>query len=341
MAILFLQSLKKVKYNMRKLLLLVVAFCVASISNAQEENAFKPSGEPVIKVFANWHQGFGDDDYKDESGFEATRAVLGYSYKFTPNFYSKVVVDMDNPKSGKLTEVAYLRNAYIAYKDKRLNVIFGVLGLKQFKEQESNWGYRYIYKSAMDHYKFNSSVDAGLYIKYKLFDFLSADVTLTNGEGAKSQQDIEGKYRLGGGLSASLVEGLSVRVYYDYFWASDDVAANKSQNTLALFLGYESEVFRIGAEYDMLNNYKFDRIDQRDILSVYSSVSFAKDMQVFARFDHLNARNVLKSENVALVGLDYQIIKGVKVSPNIRYVDYIDTTQKDGGYVYLNFEYKF
>lgn len=326
---------------MRKLLFLISALCVAFIVNAQEKEAFKPSGAPVVKVFTNWHQGFGNEVVEDESGFEATRAVMGYAYKFSPNIYTKVVLDVADPKTGKLTEVAYLRNAYVGYKDSRLNVLFGILGMKQFKEQENNWGYRYIYKSAMDEYKFNSSVDAGVYVKYKFFDFLSADVTISNGEGAKKQQDIEGKYRFGGGLSLSLVEGLSFRAYYDYFWSSDDVAAYRDQNTLAFFMGYENDAFRLGAEYDVLQNYAFDQIDDRSILSFYASVTATKKMQVFGRFDRLMAENVLASENVVIAGLDYQVVKGVKVAPNIRYIDYTNSAQDSGAYFYLNFEYKF
>lgn len=325
---------------MKKLLVLMSALCIVFIASAQEDQAFKPSGKPVLKVFTNWHQGFGDEDYEAESGFEATRAVFGYAYQFSPNVYTKVVLDVADPSSGKLTEVAYLRNAYIGYKDERLNVLFGILGMKQFKEQENNWGYRYIYKSAMDHYKFNNSVDAGVYVKYKIFDFLSADITLSNGEGAKKQQDIEGKYRFGGGLSAELAEGLSFRAYYDYFWADND-AATKDQNTLALFLGYENDAFRVGAEYDMLNNFAFDQLDERSLASVYASVTLTDKMQAFGRFDHLEAENVLSTENVMIAGVDYQIAKGVKVAPNVRFIDYKDSSQDGGGYFYLNFEYKF
>lgn len=325
---------------MRKLLILVSALCMVFIASAQDNSGFKPSGKPVLKVFTNWHQGFGNADYEDESGFEATRAVFGYAYQFSPKVYTKVVLDVADPSSGKLTEVAYLRNAYVGYKDSRLNVLFGIIGMKQFKEQENNWGYRYIYKSAMDEYKFNNSVDAGVYLKYKIVDFLSVDVTVSNGEGAKKQQDIEGKYRFGGGLSVALAEGLSFRGYYDYFWASDD-AASKDQNTVALFLGYENDAFRLGAEYDLLNNFAFDGLDERSIMSLYASVSLTDKMQAFGRFDHLDADNVLKSESVIMAGLDYQMAKGVKVAPNIRYVDYKDSAQEGGGYFYLNFEYKF
>ncbi len=323
---------------------MVAALVTLSLSAQEEKEAFKPSGKTVFKVFTNWHQGFGDDDiYTDDSGFELSRGVMGYQYQFAPNWSSKVIVDMADPGSGKLTEVAYIRNAYIAYKDDRLNAVFGIIGMKQFKTQENNWGYRYLYKSAMDEYKFNNSVDAGLYIKYEIADWMSADVTISNGEGAKSQQDTEGKYRMGYGAEIKPLDGLTFRAYYDYFYAPEPVAGTLSDNQdmLALFVGYEQEKFRVGVEYDILNNYKFVTDDNRDIFSVYGSVALAKQMQAFARYDMLMAEEALSSENVAIAGFEYNVVKGVKVSPNFRYINYTDSSQEDGGFFYLNFEYKF
>lgn len=328
------------------LLLLLVTGILATSFCQESTEEFKPSGKATFKVFMDWHQGFGGDsnvDYTKDSGFELTRGVIGYQYQFSPLLSSKVIVDTDNPKSGKLTEVAYIRNAYIAYKDNRLNAVFGILGMKQFKTQENYWGYRYIYKSAMDEYKFNNSVDAGLYLNYKVLDWLSADMAITNGEGAKSQQDTEGKYRMGYGLEVKPIDGLSFRSYYDYFYAPDATAeiTNENQDMISFFLGYEKENYRLGIEYDVLNNFKFDRADDRDIFSVYGSLLFKDKFQAFARYDKLMAENALASENVCLAGLEWDVVKGVKIAPNFRYKSYPDSDQADATYFYLNFEYKF
>ena len=325
--------------------LTMLGIFTTSFSQTSSED-FKPSGKAVFKVFTNWHQGFGSDsdvDYTEDSGFELTRGVIGYEHQFSPNLSSKVIVDMDNPKAGKLTEVAYIRNAYLAYKDDRLNAVFGILGMKQFKTQENNWGYRYIYKSAMDEYKFNNSVDAGLYLKYKLVDWLAADMAITNGEGAKSQQDTEGKYRVGYGLEIKPLDGLTFRTYYDYFYAPDDTedAINENQDMISFFLGYEEDNYRLGVEYDILNNYKFELSDDRDIFSVYGSLSFEENFQAFLRYDKLMAENAMLSENVAIAGFEWAVVKGVKIAPNFRYKSFTDTDLPDAKYFYLNFEYKF
>lgn len=324
--------------------ILAVAYTAMPLCAQEKENEFKSSGKPVVKVFTDWHQGMGSQDFEKESGFALTRAVLGYQYQFTPNISSKVVVDMDDPGSGTLTEVAYLRNAYIAYDNDQLNVCFGVIGMMQFKEQEKNWGYRYVYKSAMDYYKFNNSTDLGIYARYKFLDWLSADVTITNGEGAKKQQDIEGKYRTGVGLFLTPFDGFLCRTYYDVLYASESTPGitYKNQSTLALFLGYKTEKYRVGVEYDLLYNYKFEGTDDRDIISCYASYAFAKKFQAFGRYDYLHAEVEGKTEYTMMIGVDYQVIKGVRVSPNYRYGDYnFKGVLGEGSYFYLNLEYKF
>ena len=326
------------------LLLMIPGIVITGFS--QEKDEFKPSGKAVFKVFTNWHQGFGGDsevDYAEESGFELTRGVIGYEYQFAPRLSSKVIVDMDNPNSGKLTEVAYIRNAYLAYEGDRLSAVFGILGMKQFKTQENYWGYRYIYKSAMDEYKFNNSVDVGIILEYKVFDWLSADMAFTNGEGAKKQQDTEGKYRVGYGLEIEPIDGLAFRTYYDYFYAPDAIedVVNENQDMISFFFGYEKDNLRLGVEYDMLKNHKFNLNDDRDIFSAYGSLQFKEKFQAFIRYDKLMAENALASENVAMAGMEWAVVKGVKISPNFRYKSFQDTDQPDAKYFYLNFEYKF
>ena len=324
--------------------LLVVMLATMTLSAQEEESSFSPHGKPVIKVFTNWHQGFGSDEFEDESGFELKRGVVGYEHFFSPRISSKVIVDMTSSGLDKPALVAYMRNAYIAYKGDKLSAYFGVLGMKQFKTQESNWGYRYIYKSAMDHYKFNNSVDAGLYVKYDFIDWLSADVTISNGEGAKSQQDIEGKYRTGYGLTLEPIKGLTFRSYYDLLYANESTVGlpTENQNMLALFLGYETDLFRVGAEYNTLKNFAFDGSDDRDIYSLYSTVYINDKLNVFARYDNISAEVSGKSEYTVMGGIEYKIVKGVKVSPNYRYGDYAFSSPKgEGSFFYLNFEYKF
>ena len=43
-----------------------------------------------------------------------------------------------------------------------------MIGGKQFNDQEMIWGYRYLYKTLQDEYKFGSSADLGVNAEFKL-----------------------------------------------------------------------------------------------------------------------------------------------------------------------------
>ncbi len=336
--------------ELRHYLPLVFLLCSSFAVMAEEEQQdFKPHGKSIVRVFTNWHHGINHSSqnassFSDNSGFELTRGVIGYAYQFSPKIGAEIRLDTDNPNAGKLSETAYIRNAFLSYDNKRLSAVLGIIGTEQFKEQERNWGYRYIRASAMNCYRFNHSIDAGISLKYSVTTRLGADLSITNGEGAKARQDIDGKYRIGTGLRLTPMEGLTLRGYYDHYFApaSTDVSVYQDLSTTAFFVGYEAQKYRCGVEYSHLGNYDFLKNDDRSIFSVYTSASFRKKLQTFVRYDFLKAEEVGKSEDVLLAGLEYIVVKGVKMSPNYRFFNLSQNSpQGKGGIFYLNFEYKF
>jgi len=75
---------------------LLILFCLSLLgvgtSKAQEKTTedFKTSGKPILQSFFDYGQGFGDE--KDNTGFDIKRALIGYSYKFTPTISAQVVL---------------------------------------------------------------------------------------------------------------------------------------------------------------------------------------------------------------------------------------------------------
>ncbi|QZE15713.1 hypothetical protein K4L44_07735 [Halosquirtibacter laminarini] len=331
-----------------KQLSLLVLLCVASLGvyakSSGNDSEFKPKGKPIVRIFADWHTGFGE--VSNVSGFEIQRALLGYSYQFSPRWSGQVVLDTGNPKNGGFEETAYLRKAFFTYKHSTFQASLGIIGLKQFKEQENNWGYRYIYKSAMDEYKFNNSVDAGLFIRKQFKSWFAADITISNGEGAKKAQDDQGKYRYGLGASLYPTEHFSIRTYVDYFIApdSEDGTESFNQSSYALFAGYKNKDWSFGLEYDYGQNFKFDQNNNKDIFSIYSTVNIDSKFKVFARYDFYNNHEESykeDNENVFLSGFQYIPCKGIKIAPNYRWVHHENSPKlKNENYFYLNLELK-
>lgn len=233
---------------MKRILISVVlaAICLSSFGQQQEEKKkFQIKGQPIVTVFANYHAGIGRAN--KESGFALDRAYLGYQFSLTEKLSGKVVFDMGSTKvSGSdLERVAYIKNAMLSWKTGNFTLDFGLIGLEQFNVQEKFWGYRYIMKSFQDEYKFGSSADMGILGKYKFTKWLSADITISNGEGYKKlNRDNKNRYAVG--TTILPVKNLTLRAYYDLASKNIEGDATKDQQNLAFFAGYKHELFSIG-----------------------------------------------------------------------------------------------
>jgi len=238
--------------------------------NAQQpdQDAFKPGGKPIIKVFSNFHTSISEGT--DRSALEIKRAYLGYSYDLSPNFSVIAKLDIGSPDDKSayslIKRYAYFKNAALIFKKANITASFGLIDLKQFKLQEKFWGYRYIYKSFMDKHRFGSSADIGGSIEYKFNDIISVDFTIMNGEGYVQLQ-ADNTYKGGWGITLRPLRGMLARIYYDL----SSKALN--QSTLATFLGYECQnLFKMGAEYNLKSNESYIENHKQEGFSVYATV---------------------------------------------------------------------
>jgi len=329
---------------MKQIKLTLIALLIAtSAIYAQEASTeeFVPSGSPSVKIFSNAHSTFIDG--KNSSAFEIQRAYFGYKYSLSKNFSTKITLDVGDPGTGKLQMTAYLKNAALEYKKGGLIVNFGLIGLYGFKAQEKQWGYRYIYKSFQDEHKFGSSADLGASAVYKFADFISADLMILNGEGYKNLQS-DNTYKGAMGITLTPIKNLNFRIYYDY------MSTSVAQSTLALFVGYKANMFKIGAEYNMQKNNKL--VEDHDLtgISIYTTVIASKKINFFARLDNLSSSklegdadvwNLAKDGQAYIFGLEYKPVKGVKISPNFQAWSPKDENSPFESSVYLNFQYSF
>ncbi len=300
-----------------------------NLAYSQETNQeFKPSGRIIAQSFLDYSTNF-----NDKSGFDLTRALLGYNYQFLPTLQGRVVIDGASGKdsSGKLEP--YIRNVYVNWKDKGFDISVGLIGLLQFSTQDAYWTHRYVSKSFQDLNGMGYSVDIGFTAKYDISPMFSVDFSLTNGEGYKKiQADDNMKYALG--VNFKPIKNSVIRVYGDYYNKSEDGNTQNikrnDQKTLSVFAGYQVEKISFGAEY----NYQLDKdfVDGKDFYgySVYSSVRVAPKWKVFGRFDSSDSANPpgitqpwsTKDGQIIMVGTEFQPIKQIKIAPNFRNVNY-------------------
>ena len=322
----------------------------------QTEEEFHPSGSPEVKIFTNFNvssstlenvnikdASFTTNDKKISKAFEIQRAYFGYGYKFSKQISGKVLLDVGNPKVGGLQMTAYLKNAYFQYAGDKFLVKMGMIGISQFSLQEGFWGHRYVYKSFQDANGFGPSADLGVLANYKFSKLLSADISLLNGEGYKKvQADSTIKVAIGATLTPA--EGLSFRAYYDIL--NDTV----DQQTLSFFLGYSTNGYSLGTEF----NYQLNNNRMRDHnyygFSVYALGKITKKMGGFVRYDYLTSNtltgqndpwNVSKDGQLFIAGVEFSPVKGIKISPNYQGWASNISGSRFTSSLYLNVEIKF
>jgi len=306
---------------------------------SQETEKFKPNGQGIIKIFTNYHSTFSGGE--SSRVFEIQRAYLGYQANLSDKISGKLILDVGDPDFGNFQMTAYLKNAFVQYKDDKLVAKIGMIGLHQFKIQEDQWGGRYLYKSFMDEYKFGPSADLGAFLGYHFHDMVSADITIANGDGYKSiESDTTLKYSVGATLKP--INGLVFRSSYDY------MGRDAVQQTLAFYLGYSSKKVDLGAEYNYQWNHKMVQDENLAGLSFYGSYD-AKYFRAFGRYDNLSSPeiagdadpwNYAKDGQLFIAGLEFHPVKGLIVTPNYQGWIPADGSSMFNS-IYLSLEIKF
>ncbi|MBQ8720763.1 MAG: hypothetical protein IJY67_01220 [Paludibacteraceae bacterium] len=317
--------MKKMKFVLIAILTFMSVNVMAMDSVATEKGKVEnkvaeseePKGKAIVSVFANFNMAMQNGVSK--CGFQLDRSYVGYQYSLGKGLELKAVMDIGKPSVvDDYHYVAYIKNAQVSWKHKGLTLTGGMISTTQFNMQEKFWGYRYIYKSFQDQYKFGSSADLGLSVAYKFADWVSADVIMTNGEGYKKIQGDLG-FQYGLGLTFTPVEGLSLRLYGGLNDATE--AEKVNVYNYAAFVGYKNKVFSLGGEFAMMQNS--GNVKSRNQLgcSVYGSVKAHKIVDVYARWDMLtsnNGWNAAKDEMAVIAGAQVKLGKYVKIAPNFR-----------------------
>lgn len=333
---------------MKKILLMIIVLSPLVAFSQDREDQVNTKGQAHFKVFWNYHYDY-TKDVDQVSAFELTRVYLGYKYTFNDKISAKITYDIGKNDAGS-KHTAFVKIAQLDYKiNPSIKISMGLIGGKQYNDQEKHWGYRYIYKTLQDENKFGPSADLGINAELEISKVLMANLFIVNGEGYKNLQDDNGNQRFGMSLIYNPSKLITTKLYYDTH-ASEN---SKSLNNIAFFAGYKADSWKIGAEYNKMENgtsYK-TAIDDHNLegISVYGSYIFNDKIEIFARFDEISS-NTLNGQNsswnyekdgiLILFGAQYIAAKGVKFSINSRNFNYINDDIEDSSFIYFNAEFK-
>ena len=330
--------------NTRKLSFTILVIFFSLNIYTQDTN----KGDIFSTIFWNYNTDLSSESSKKNS-FEVKRVYLGYKFKIDDKISAKVTFDIGKNSAGS-DYTAFLKTAQIDWSLKdNFKLSFGMIGNKQFKYQESIWGYRYLYKTFQDENKFGSSADLGVNGEIKVSKNLKMNLFMLNGEGYKNIQDDDGYMKIGGNLIYEISNGLSLKLYYDSEPGNDEF----NVTNVGYFIGYDKNKTRVGLEYNKINNAKSFNSPSLDNnlsgFSGYISQIFSENSSVFFRYDSLESNivsgssepwNSGKDGKLMILGYEHVVTKGFKLNLNYRNYNYTDNSINNKSMVFINAEIK-
>ena len=328
---------------MKKIILLIII--LITIKSYSQDLSF---GKPNFKIFWNYHNDFTKDVSK-KSAFELKRVYLGYKHNFNENISAKVTYDI-GANSGGSAYTAYVKIAQLDWElNPKIKLSMGLIGNKQFNDQEGLWGYRYAKKGFLNEYKFGASADLGFNSEFTINPKFKINLFVLNGEGYKALQDDNGHQKMGTSFIYNFSKKLSGKIYMD----SQRSENTKSIKNNSIFLGYNNTDFRVGVEYGKIKNgrtYKnADQGHNRDGYSIFAVKSLKNNFEIYCRYDSISS-NILSGQlipwnndndgTLLMFGTQYEAIKGVKFNLNYRLFNYDNSVINNKSVVYLNAEFK-
>jgi len=276
----------------------------------------------------------------DSSAFNFQRQYFGYSGDISDKVSYKILFDVGrtNKNDGEDTRlVTYLKKAQVNYKSSLGKFNFGLIGMNTYAVQESNWGYRFIEKSAIDKNGFSSTADLGVGFSKSFIEKLNLSFQIVNGEGFKKPQGDkyhkiafnatygEGNLNKNDGYNAGVV------------YTTENTDADPNTMT-SLFGGFSGMGIRIGGEYDMQTIGGVNS----NIVSVSTNYTVRDNIDVFVRYDIYDGDTSIDNdgENYLVAGIVLTCDGGISVAPNVRTTTYEDETEALTEYK-VNFQFKF
>jgi len=360
----------KIKNNIKLIIVTFFLLTNTLLGFSQKDSTFKPSGKPIVQVFGNFDYNATQDAQK-KYGFWFGRAHLGYEYNFNNHFSGKIILDAGRPTtvgqivitdttglslntSNNSKEGSYytmtLKFASLEWKpNEHIKIQAGGVLQNHYITQEKFWGYRYVAPTFQDKYYGIPSSDLGVISYFKINEKIGFDLSLTNGEGFRFDQDAYGDVKIATGVDYFPVKGLQTRIYYDYSQSNNPLKPSE-QTLYSIFAGYKfKQKFRIGGEFNYRENHL--NITNHDLFgySVFGACSIFKRIELFARFDKLQANTInndihnwcyQNTGKAYISGIHYNATNGVNISLNYQGWQPDDASINFQHHVVLSFEYK-
>jgi hypothetical protein len=321
---------------------------------------FVPSGNVWGYVFGDaYYKAAGDTVHWGRSQYAATptrmqggqlrRLYLGYDYKFSPMFSSRILLEADDTFQINNAHGLYIKQGYVEVKGLIPNaaVQVGLIPTPVFTFPERHWGYRSIEKESLNLRGLGRSVDQGVSLNGTIDDAGRYGYSLMVGNGSGNRIDRDRFLEYYGSLFTRLFDRrLTLEVMGNYKYNGDD----RSRTILRGFAGYEANGISLGASVaqalDQGVSLPAGPADLRPlVVSGFGSAALpfiSKDLRLFARYDYFDPDiNYISGmgysdishyyrENNVIAGLHYKVAGNVNIMPNVWINTYSDKRNGDG-----------
>lgn len=254
---------------------------------------------------------FKDNDKKNSTIEEPFK--LNYEYRIYMDLNNLMELEELKDVSNYYRFISYVKNSLIIKKNGNFSLTTSI-SVTPFNVYEKFWNHSGIMKSL-----FGSCENSGIHASYNFTRWVSADAIFIN----TGNFDV---VNCGIGVTFNPINGLQMRFSTRF----NDSALDDKTGTIFMsaFLGYKSDRFTLGAEYNYTINSSFTLGKDKVGYSIFASVKLAKFADLYTRYDeHYSGENNIFSNNEqsAVVGLEFKITEKIKLSPNFK-MDFSNTS---------------
>lgn len=332
--------------------LFILFLSTLHLVNAQNDSLTAPKFSSTLwgNIFTAFYYSPGQKVAPDK-GFEFSTGLLGYKAQWGDKATATLIYDVFKTTdhiqvydtSGNSMPVSYFRGSdYTAFLkmaqiDYRLNprLQFSVgqlLNQQYLTYQDRFWGFRYISTTFQELYRFGAPADFGARVTYLPHPTLAVSVGVVNGNGPFRQQSDDGEMQYFTNIEWTPAEGFIVKVFADRM----PVADLPARNVLSLFTGYRTDAWRLGFEYNYVENDRNDDALDFSGVSTYGAVMIAEGWHFLARHDYISKSAAFENEHYIITGLEYEPYKGFFTSVNYRFL-----TRDNVSWIYASFGARF
>lgn len=315
---------------------LFISFLSLNLKSQNNKDSLKIIENTKVfgSIYTDFYYGLNNNSVP-KSAFELSTALIGFKTDFSKKVTSTLIFDVTRTTnafevydtSGNLLSVkyfegskytAFLKMAEIKWKiNKTIDFSIGQLLNSQYLTlQDKFWKHRYVMVTFQEAYRFGMPADFGARFHFSLFNNkLNYYTAVFNGEGPFRYQDNNGKFLFAQNIEYYPSKNIILKFYFGN--EQPQISGDKFKNIYSAFVGYKSKKYRIGAEYNYVENYNFLNIDYSGY-SIYGMYDIKDNIELFSRYDYIKTATNINKSSMYIIGLQYNPVKNLNIGINYR-----------------------